>query len=424
MAIHHKPSPAPPRRHPAWRMLIIAFLAQNCAIGMNFGIYGTIVTEIESVYSTSRTLAASGLALMVMVMGLLSPLVGSLIRRISLRAIMMSGAAICAVGYILLAFSQSIWAVLAIYALVIGPGVCLLGVVPSSTLISNWFLAGKGKALGFVNMPLFVFLFPLLTAVVVARFGLSAVFIMAAVVSVALIPLLALVISDPSQCGASRFGEAPVSADGTVPAANAEADLPLLEGRQLHSNAAFQVIWLGIGLLTTAGIMLTTHIVPLALEKGFDLPSASLLLSSFGLCAAAGSILFGWLADRIGGRAAIIVQALTWIVPWYLLLVLGDALLPLILVAGLAGLVSGGIVGLCGVLIGTWLGPRNFSTAMGNIYFYKVPFLFGAAPLAGYLFDRTGSYHVPIIMHIATFVFVAGMFALFNPQRTRVAVAS
>ncbi|WP_172808095.1 MFS transporter [Croceicoccus mobilis] len=363
--------------HPAWRMLVIVFLAQNCAIGMNFGIYGTIVTALEAEYATTRTLAASGLAAMTLVMGLSSPLVGRLTRRVSLRAMMIAGALICATGYALLALAPSIGAVLAIYALVIGPGVCLLGVLPSSTLVANWFHGGKGRALGFVNMPLFVSLFPILTAFVLAGYGLEGVFVMALGVSLALVPVLLAVVDTPARAGCEAYGanaEAGPQADAQAPGAG-----PLLEGRALHGNRSFQLIWFGIG-------------------------------------AAIGALLFGWLADRIGGRRAVVVQALCWTVPWALLLVLG-ANLPLLLVAaGLAGMMSGAIVGLCGVLVGSWLGAQNFATAMGQVYFYKVPFLFGAAPLAGFLFEETGSYRLPVLLHIASFALVAALFGAFRPR--------
>lgn len=403
--------------HPAWRMLLIAFLAQNCAIGMNFGIYGTIVGALETGYHTNRTLAASGLAFMTLLMGLLSPLMGGLMRRFSIRTLMLVGTLVNAAGYGLLTVAPNIEAVLAIYTFVIGPGVCLLGPISASTLANNWFLTGRGRVLGFVNMPLFVAIFPVLTAIVLPRFGLAGVFAMAALVSLAFVPLAMTVISAPADRGLRSFGD-----DGSVPAATDAADLSgqgkgrILTTREIHRSRSFQMIWLCIGLLTAGGVMMTTHIVSMAVEKGLALQPASLLLSVFGISATAGALLFGWLADRIGGQRAVVVQALGWTVPWTAMLLLGPALLPLIAVAGLTGLISGGIVGLCAVMINAWLGPQNFPAAMGNVYFYKVPFLFGAAPLAGHLFDRTGSYDVPILIHIATFLLVAMIFALFRPK--------
>jgi hypothetical protein len=37
-------------------------------------------------------------------------------------------------------------------------------------------------------------------------------------------------------------------------------------------------------------------------------------------------------------------------------------------------------------------GTATFSRAMGYSYFIKLPFLFGPAPLAGWLYDLSGGY--------------------------------
>ena len=410
--------PAGSRSFAGWRMLIIAFLAQNCAIGMNFGVYGTIVSPLQDHFGTSRALAASGLAFMTLSMGLLSPVVGSLMQRYSLKVLMLSGAALNALGYVLLAYAPSIYAVLAIYTFVVGPGVCLLGVIPSSTLINNWFAAGRGRALGFVNTPAFVSLFPIITASMVQALDLRGVFIMVALIFVALLPLLMMVVTTPADVGQHPLGGSLLD-EGSRPESSAkETHEPArgMSGRDILLHPSFQIIWIGIGTLTAGGVMMTTHLVPLAMDKGLDMQSAALLLSAFGVAASIGSLLFGWLADRIGGARALVVQSLSWTLPWMALLFLDANILGLLLVSASIGVMSGGIVGLLGVIANSWLGPENFGRVMGYVYFFKVPFLFGAAPFAGFLFDRTGSYDLTLIIHIVSFVCVGMMFILYKPK--------
>lgn len=185
---------------------------------------------------------------------------------------------------------------------------------------------------------------------------------------------------------------------------------------EILRNPAFLVLTLGIGILTAGGLMMVTHLVPLALDRGIGLASASLLLSAFGIAGAAGSLVFGWVADRIGGPMALTIQSLAWTLPWTALLFAGDDYPALFLLAVLMGLCSGGIVGLCGVVMNQWLGPQNFGRAMGCCYLLKVPFLFGAAPLAGFMFDRTGGYTASILLHIASFVGVGLMFLFYRPR--------
>lgn len=395
-------------------MLLIAFLAQNCAIGLNFGLYGTIVHAVQDQYGATRALAASGLAVMALVMGLLSPLMASLIGKFPLPALMVTGALLNAIGYMLLALSSDIRMFLAIYALVIGPGVCMLGIVPCSTLVSNWFVAGRGRALGFLNMPLFVSISPLMTAVIFERWGLQAVFVTAACIYLALLPLLLLVATRPADAGCDPY----LGRDRQQFAAAApDPAPPALTSRQILLHPAFQVIWIGVGFMTAGGVMMTAHLAPLGMEKGLGIGTASLMLSAFGLSASLGALGFGWLADRIGGRLAASVQSLGWIAPWTALMFIGADALMLILLSALIGLISGGTVGLLGVLANEWLGPSNFTRVIGYVYFYKVPFLFGAAPLAGMMFDLTGSYDASIILHIVSFACVGFIYLMYRPKK-------
>ena len=405
------------RRH-AWWALAAAFLAQNAAIGLNFAVYGTIVTVVQANYGTSRALAASGLAVMTLTMGLLSPLVGALLGRFSIRGLMLVGAALNMIGYLLLSVSSSIYAVLAIYGFVIGPGVSLLGVVPSSTLVSNWFAVGRGRALGFISMPAFMSIFPFVTAMVLGAFGLRGVFLFGALAFAALMPVLLSVVTRPGDIGLMPFG-AEAAGDGNDLAGASVAvppdGGPILGGREILASRPFQIIWMGIGLLTAGGVMITVHLVPIAIDKGLDVRAASILLSVFGLSGSFGALMFGWMADRIGGANALATQALAWIFPWTALILLGPSLLPLLLVASCMGLMSGAIVGLLGVITSTWLGPQNLGRALGYVYLFKIPFMFGAAPLAGLMVDHTGSYTLPLALHITSFLFVGLMFLLYRP---------
>jgi MFS family permease len=409
-----------PGRNRAWAMLVIAFLAQNTALGMNFAIYGTALKAIQDHYDSSRALAASGMALMTLVMGLASPLVGSMVGRFSLRSMMLVGAVLNAIGFALLTVAPSIYAMLAIYALVIGPGVALLGVIPSSTLVGRWFATGQGRALGFVNMPVFMSVFPPLTALILARFGLQAAFLLGAIVVAGLIPLLWYVVPSPADIGVKPYGAGVAAEPSTSGRPDGQqAPSAVLGAREVLRNPSFHVLWIGIGFLTAGGVMMTTHLVPLAMEKGLPLSSASLLLSAFGISASLGAILFGWLADRVGAGKALAVHAFAWIIPWTVLIVLEGALLPLLFTAASIGLMSGALVGLLSVTASAWFGTVNIGRVLGYVYFGKVPFLFGAAPLAGFLFDRTGGYGLSLAIHAGTFLCVGMLFLVHRPHMPR-----
>jgi MFS family permease len=385
-----------------WRTALavgLAFLAYNMAIGMGFGAYGTLVETIQTKFDTSRALASSGISVLALILGVFAPMVATITKRIGLRATMMTGAALCALGYLAITYAGNIYVLLGIFALLIGPGACLLGPIPAAMLASSWAApARRGQALGIANMPLFVCLFPLITSYVLRHGGFNDVFFLLAGLMVAFVPVL-LLVRENHAVDLVTHGEPTV----TAPAAG------------IFRRPAFIVAAAGSSLITATGMIMVSHLVSIGADRGLTLPLASALLSVFGIAGAGGTILFGILADRTSVRAAFATVALVAILP---LFVIGTshAFLPLLLAAGVMGLCTSAVTGLQSAAIATWLGQANFARAMGLLYVCQVPFLFGAAPLAGFMVDKTGSYTAVLlavgIALAATFI----MFLFFRPR--------
>jgi MFS family permease len=378
------------------RMVVLAFLAYNFAIGLHYGVYGTLVGALQKEFGTTRALAGSGLSVMSLVMGLVSPLAGQLLQRRSLRSIMIVGASLNAAGFLLLAFASSIWFVLGVYALVIGPGVCLLGIIPSATLISNWYIRGRGRALGIVNTPLLIFIVPPVSARILAAYDIRVLFAVLCAAYVALIPWLLLVVTRPEQIGQRPLGAE--TARTTAPVAF--PTVPLLLVRQIVAMPQFWLLTLAIGVLTAGGTVIGTHLVPMVVGLGFSLQAASILMSAYGVSAAVGTLLFGWLADRVGANRTIMLNALLQIAPWLTLFLGVSQYLVLLAAASSLGLLCGSVIVLHGAAMAGLVGRASFSRAMGISYFMKIPFMFAFVPLAGYIFDITGTYSKALLIHL------------------------
>lgn len=398
-----------------WRMVAICFLVLNVALGVNFAAYGALVEAIEREFATSRALASAGVSMLTLSMGAISPVVGGLMRRFPLRLLMSIGVILNAAGLACLSQTADIRVLLASYLLLIGPGFCLYAVVPCTTIVGNWFIAGRGRALGIVNMPLGNAVLPLAAAFFLINFGLPAAFLASAVLVLALLPLILLIVDDPARVGQSAQGAAPAGA-----AAGAED--AALSARQIVSAVPFLVITLAVGVLSAAGLVMVTQIVALGQERGLPLASASVLLAGFGLAGVAGAPIFGWLADRIGGGRAFGVLALALVPGW--LGLLGAQSFPALLFLAVAiGICSNGIVTLFGATMGEWLGARNIGLAMGLCYLLQIPFLFGAPPLAGAMYEATGGYAATILLHVASFVAIGLLMLFYRPGRAGVSAS-
>lgn len=375
-----------PRRN---AMALRGFLCQNVAIGSAFGSYGVIVLSLQARFGVGRGLATLGIAIAVMAMGLGSPVAARLIGRFGLRATMLGGIALSALGNLVLAVAPGFGVVLAAYG-VIGVGLAMFGPFPSSVLAARWFQPRPGTAIGFVNMPVMVALVPLMATPVLARWGLSGLFLALAAMHVALVPFALGVVDAP---------------EGMVIAAPAAQP----GGGRVLSRPLFWVIACGSGVLHASGIAASSHIVALGVEAGLGSGSAALLLSIMGAASIAGAFGAGLLCGAIGAPLTLALIAITTAGAWALLpLVHGLAVMALLtLVMGAGG---AGVFPSINVLVGERFGLALAVRTVGLLGLATLPFNFGLPPLAGVLHDRMGGY-APVGLVIGAGC--AGIAALF-----------
>lgn len=400
-------------------MVALAFMAQSLAVGPTYGAFGPLLMEFERSFGMSRATVSLALSLVVLASGLLAPVTGWLVGRFTIRRTLMLGAVLLTIGYSALIFATSGTAMLLIYALLIGPGVALLGWLPNATLVTNWYAEKQGRMLGIVNMPLAVMAMPLIVVTLLPHIGLKGVLVAMAAVHAIALPFLLMVVDRPEDIGQRPYGENVVAAAGDLDAA---PGLPMM---RLLVMPAFLLIIIGAGLAVGAGVSKTVHLVPLLTERGWDLERAALLLSISGGTGVIGSLLFGWMADRWGGGSALIFNCVVQGVVW-MILILPVGFGVLVLDAVIIGMCGGGFLAAKAVLVNQIFGRRSFAAAMGLSGLLTVPFLFGMAPLAGWLRDVTGDYMLAVSTHIAGFGIAALCFtaAALMARRGRVSAAT
>jgi len=387
-------------------MVAIAFIAQSLAIGPTYGAFGPLVAEFERAFGMSRMAVSLPLSLVVLATGLLSPLIGSFVHRFTIRRTLMLGAALLVAGYLGLAWAGTGFEVLLIYAVLIGPGAALLGMLPNATLITNWYAERQGTMLGIVNMPLMVMVVPLTVAWLLPELGFRGVLLLLSAIHALAFPVLWFVVDRPEAVGQRPFGHAAESA--AMGESGAARPIPML---RLLVVPVFLLTTVGAGLSVGAGVTKMAHLVPLVTERGWSLEQAALLASISGGTGIVGSLLFGWLADRIGGAGALILNCVTQAIIW-LILILPVGFGVLILDAVIIGMCGGGFLTAKAVLMNRIFGRASFSRVMGLSGLLNVPFLFGMSVVAGRLRDVTGDYGLAVLVHVAGFAIGAICFML------------
>ena len=396
-------------------MVVIAFLALNAANGLTFACYGVMVPFFERDLHAPRSLASSGLGMMILVIGLLGPLTGSMLSRLSIRWIMITGAAFNIAGYLLLSILNDMWAILAVYLTLIGPGAMMLGSIPCATLVSRWFSHRRGFALGMINMPAFITIAPFIAVPVLVNLGMRPLFLMLAGAFVVLLPVLLLVIDQPSKVSQEALGEG-----DAAEASDQSMAVPASSYRDLLRNRRYLLSCAGISLIFAGGPMLYPHLIPLLMDRGMDLGHASTLLAILGGAGVAGAIGFGWLADRIGPQLTLAAVAGCQVLLWGVLLIPSLGFYGTLPIIAIIGMCTSAAQGAYGMLLAELLGRSSMSRGLGLSVLIDIIFVAGAAPVAGIIVDRTGSYAIPLTVHITAFA-VSTMIFLLLARKPRVA---
>ena len=276
-----------------WVILCAGFAALfvNSGSRMSFGLLLKPMTEDLGWSRSSLSLAATAFFC---VSALAMPLLGRLVDRHSLRAVMGATALVGAIGIGLMAFASSHWHVFALYGLVYAVGSAGSSVSMVGVLVSRWFSQRRGLANSAAisgNAAGQLVIITLLASFLETLRWRGAYLALGAA-NLALAPLLlALVRSRPPDArgGAERAADRVASEVETAPGASG-----LLRSRQ---------IWLLVVVYAICGFQdffVATHIVAFADDKGVPRALAGNLLAWMGLLGVLGVLASGWMADRHG----------------------------------------------------------------------------------------------------------------------------
>lgn len=394
---------APNHPNAKW-MGLIAGLSHNMIIGCLMGSFSVMLASVESRMGVSRAESSLVGGLVIFGSAIIGAFVGPVMAKYSLRPLMFLGAALMVAGFLILAFTTSYPLYVASYLLLFGPSMALAGSVGPATLVTRWFSSNRGLALGLVHLSLVVAVMPLLCTWILEHYGAQTTYLtLAVLVGVILFPATLAIGDYPP--GASAQPDAPLAALApdslTVP--------------QIIATPAFWAIAIVAGLIITNIMMLTFNMIQISASLGITGYDAALLQAIMSFSGMAGSILFGWVADRIGGGRGIALIALDSAV----LLILLQLDMPYgarAVVIGLLGLHGAGMIPNVSRALAHSLGSGSFSRAFGLQAALSVPFTIVGIWAMGAAFDTYGNYNYALT-GIAVLMLAAIPLALFAAGR-------
>lgn len=434
-----------------WRVVGVAALAQAASVGTTFYAYGVFVKPLIAEFDVSRLEVTMGLTLTMIVQGLIAPFLGRALDRHSPRTILVCGVLLEAVGMLLLARATAFWQLGLLFVGAIGIGSYLFSPLATSAVVGRWFDRQRGRALGITALGSAaggIFAPPLVTAAIAALGWRGAAGAMGGLLLLLIAPIALVVARQPEDLGLTPDGDAGVS--GSWPNGDARRDaatsaparsdatnaptaakseraaptplpMPAPTTAALLRRRNFWAITIAIGLTYTPVSVLLAHLVPYGTDLGLDPARAAIVMSGFGFGVAAGRLPFGWLADRVDRRLAVWIMLGGMGLGFWSLL--GEPAFSRLLAAATAvGFAVGGTIPLWGALAGAAFGRHAIGSAMGLMNLLMLPFNISGAPLAAWVFDRTGSYAVAFSSFLACFPLAAVAIAFLRidepgPQR-------
>jgi MFS transporter, OFA family, oxalate/formate antiporter len=336
----------------------------------------------------------------------LGVITGPLADRFGSRLLAVIGMILTGAGLMVASVAQTLLQVYLAYGLGVGLGIGC-SYVPAVAAVQRWFLRRRGFASGLAVSGIGVgtLVVPPLAKLLIDAFDWRETYLILGIVAIIVGAGLAMLIEDdPSRRGLGVDGDPPAAA-ATASAAAAGAIRSVVTSRRFIGLYAACFIC-SFGLFVPF-----VHLVPYALDHGVASSAAVLLVGAIGVGSTAGRFMLGGMADRLGRPLSFLLMFVGMGLSFVIWL-FSVSLWPLAAFALVFGVFYGGFVALAPAVIIDYFGGRQASSLIGIVY-TSVAFgtLIGPSA-AGFVFDVSHSYTLPILLSIGFYAVATAILAV------------
>jgi MFS family permease len=400
-----------PRIFHGWFVVAAAFAVTFVGFGCAYT-FSAFVEPLQRDFGASRgsvSLVFSLAGFLYFGLGIIS---GPLADRFGSRRLAVAGMVLTGLGLMAASAARNLTEVYAAYGLGVGLGVgCAY--VPAIGAVQRWFVRRRGFASGLAVSGIGVgtLVMPPLASFLIESLGWRGAYLVLGALAAAVGGGLALLIeNDPRNRGLGPDGDPPQSGNQPTRSEGASVSEAIRSRRFISLYAACLICSFGV-------FVPFVHLVPYAQDHGVAPSSAVLLLGVIGVGSTAGRFFLGGLADRLGRQFSLLLM-FTGMALALAIWVVSAKVWSLAAFAFIYGVFYGGWVAVLPAVVMDLFGGRNVSGLIGILY-TSVAFgtLIGPSA-AGFAFDLSRSYTLPILASAGANIVAAAIVAATSRVRS------
>ena len=423
-------APSPPaktgRFYYGWVVLAVASIANTIAFGAGSVSLAVFIRPMTESLGWTRTQLLAGVTFTNATNLLVAPIVGPIIDKHGARPVMLVGAIVAGISYVLLRNVTDLWQFYIIYVLATSLGIAEIGSLVTTTAVSKWFVRMRGRALGIVtgfNSVGAAIVVPI-TAFLITVIGWRDAW---AVLGIALIvivvpPVFLFMRNTPESMGLRPDGDPPDAAPKPGQRQPLGESYSWTRNQALRTHALWYIV-ASTNLTSLAFSGMLFHLVAAFTDAGMSLQEAGFAYSAYSIGAVASKLIWGFLGERLpvryglaansGARAASLLIFLfypTRAGAWAF--------------AILAGLFSTGSAPLSAQIWADYYGRGFLGSIRGITQSISLISSILGPLLAAYLYDQLGNYTAAFWIYVITLAMGTALMSIAKPPTPPVTAAA
>ena len=296
--------------HYGWLIVAVTFFSSFNGAGIRV-VPTVLIHPLEADFGWSRSAITFGISINLLLYGVAAPVVGWILDKYGPRRVMLTSMTLLSAGLYSATYVTELWHFWLTWGVMVGLGAGGMSGVLSASVAHRWFNARRGLAVGILSSGsssgqiVFIPFMLALVAYVGWRTGAN-VLVACTATAAALVWLFMR--DKPGDVGLEPYNEGP-GAEAAPAGPNPDAPKPAGRVMGIRDAVKTPTFWLLCGVFSicggTANGLIGTHLLPHALERGFNAATVATAMGVMGGMNILGTLFSGWLTDKVDPRKLI-----------------------------------------------------------------------------------------------------------------------